>query len=464
MYFHKNSFFVYDKSKLINYKFLISAPKNFYLRNDGILFSAGVTIQSTFLKNANTKNKLNQEFNFMEELPFVDIVEKIKPYPFDKVTIANQRARCIWYDEKEKILWCGFSNGTRFFSRKKEYTFIDSATNMPVVSTCFQQLENGILCIGTIEQGIYFVQNKKIIKQYTIQNGLLSNRIKKMIPYKNMLWFISSKGIQGLNIHTGIFTNFTSSNGLLSNEIFDIEILNHKIYLSTARGLQYFPISMETTTKVAPGILLKNFKVNDSSYQLNSSIQIPYNSTNLSFELLGITLKSRNSFTYEYRLLGIDTNWIKQSSSNHLVRFASLPSGEYIFECRVENEDGIKSKIVQQKFTVQKPWWTKWWFIIGALIVTLSLVYFYLQKKIEAIAKKNNENLEKAKVQEALRNSQLIALKAQMNPHFMFNALNSIQEFIVLNDKKHANFYMGIFADLMRLSLDFSSKEYISLE
>jgi len=464
LYFHKNSFFVYDKSKLINYKFLISAPKNFYLRNDGILFSAGVTIQSTFLKNATTKYKLNQEFNFIEELPFVDIVEKMNPYPFDKVTISNQRARCIWYNEKEKILWCGFSNGTRFFDQKIEYNFIDSATKMPVVSTCFQQLENGTLCIGTIEQGIYFVKNKKIIKQYTIQNGLLSNRIKKMIPYKNMLWFISSKGIQGLNIYTGIFNNFTSSNGLLSDEIFDIEILNNKVYLSTAKGLQYFPTTIVTKTNVIPGIVLKNFKVNDSSYQLNSSIQIPYNSTNLSFELLGITLKSKNSFVYEYRLLGIDTNWIKQNSSNNLVRFASLPSGEYTFECRVENEVGVKSKIIQQKFTVLNPWWSKWWFLLALIIITLSLVYIYLQKKIETIAKKNNENLEKAKVQEALRNSQLIALKAQMNPHFMFNALNSIQEFIVLNNKRQANFYLGKFADLMRLTLDLSSKEIITLD
>lgn len=49
-----------------------------------------------------------------------------------------------------------------------------------------------------------------------------------------------------------------------------------------------------------------------------------------------------------------------------------------------------------------------------------------------------------------------------MNPHFMFNALNSIQEFILLNDSKQANMYMGKFADMMRLILDMSNKDTIT--
>ncbi|MEQ1625723.1 MAG: histidine kinase, partial [Sediminibacterium sp.] len=60
--------------------------------------------------------------------------------------------------------------------------------------------------------------------------------------------------------------------------------------------------------------------------------------------------------------------------------------------------------------------------------------------------------------------SQLSALKAQMNPHFMFNALNSIQEIILMNNKREANMYLGKFADLMRITLDQSNKNAISLD
>lgn len=461
--FYKNTFFSYSKNQLNNYRFLISAPKNFYLRDDGTLFSAGVTIQSTFRQSTSIKENLNREFDFLPELNYVNITSKIKPYLFDKVTISNQRGRCIWYDEKEKILWCGFNDGTKYYQQKKMYNFIDYTTNMPVVSTCFQQLNDGTLCIGTIEQGIYFVKNKRIIKQFTKQSGLLSNRIKKMVPYDNKLWFITTKGVQAIDLTSYKFINFTNSSGILSDEIFDLEILNQRVYLSTAKGLQFFPVNMETKNNISPNIIIQSFKVNNTTYKQSKHIRLPYNIPNISFELLGITLKSRNNFFYEYRLKEIDSSWIKQNSTNNLIRFTSLPVGNYTFECRVVNEDGISSSILQQTFTIETPWWQKWWFILSISFFILAVLYFVFQLKLKNFAKKNREKLEQAKIQEALRNSQLIALKAQMNPHFIFNALNSIQEFIVLNDKMNANFYLGKFADLMRLTLDLSNKDVISL-
>ncbi len=59
---------------------------------------------------------------------------------------------------------------------------------------------------------------------------------------------------------------------------------------------------------------------------------------------------------------------------------------------------------------------------------------------------------------------ELTALKSQMNPHFIFNALNSIQEFIILNDKKKANQFMGKYADLVRSTLNMSDKESITID
>jgi len=84
--------------------------------------------------------------------------------------------------------------------------------------------------------------------------------------------------------------------------------------------------------------------------------------------------------------------------------------------------------------------------------------------RIRVLEKKNQEETEKVRVLEQMRNSQLSALKAQMNPHFMFNALNSIQEIILMNNKREANMYLGKFADLMRITLDQSNKNAISLE
>jgi LytS/YehU family sensor histidine kinase len=88
----------------------------------------------------------------------------------------------------------------------------------------------------------------------------------------------------------------------------------------------------------------------------------------------------------------------------------------------------------------------------------------FYTNRINLLKKKNLEEIEKVRVLDDIRNSQLSALKAQMNPHFIFNVLNSIQEIILLNDKKQANNYLGKFADLMRLILDQSNKIAISLD
>lgn len=461
LYFYKNSFFIY-KNSTKKYTKLLSAPKDFYLRKDGVLFSAGVILQASFEGNTIKKEKIENEFKVSNKL--VTEFDNQSNAFYNSYNLSNQRSRCVWYDEKDNTLWCGFSDGTKYFTNKKEFKFYDNVLNMPITSTCFQQLSNGIICIGTIEHGIYFVQNKKIITRFTTESGLLSNRIKNMIPYDKYLWIITSKGVQRFDYSNNQFSNFTTSTGLLSNEVFDIEIVNNTTYLSTSKGLQYFPTNINITNKISPTLSLISFSSSDSVYTYLSNPKISYNATNIAFEVLGTSLKSRNSFSYEYRIMGIDTNWVQQSANNNIIHFTSLPSGNYTFECRVNHIDGTLSNPIKQSFEILKPWWLQTWFFVTVSFLLLCIIYVLFKFQNKYLTKKNNEKIQQAITQEALRNSQLSALKAQMNPHFMFNALNSIQEFIILNEKKQANFYLGKFADLMRLTLDLSTKETISLD
>ena len=179
----------------------------------------------------------------------------------------------------------------------------------------------------------------------------------------------------------------------------------------------------------------------------------------------GIALKSNGAMQFQYRLLPSDTNWITVAANQNVVRFSLLNYGSYIFESRVINEDGVASTtIAQQQFVILKPWYLQGWFIVLSLIVFASLLFAFYKYRLHLQQEKFAFKLQNATVQEELRKSQLASLKSQMNPHFMFNALNSIQEFIILNDKQKANMYMGKFADLMRMTLDMSNKESVSLQ
>jgi len=99
---------------------------------------------------------------------------------------------------------------------------------------------------------------------------------------------------------------------------------------------------------------------------------------NITITLLGAALKSGGSFQYQYRLLGTDSSWVHVKASENQVRFTSLPSGKYIFEARVLNEDGIVSaNTASIHFSIEEYWWKKWWFILFLLLLVVGAgIYF----------------------------------------------------------------------------------------
>ena len=295
---------------------------------------------------------------------------------------------------------------------------------------------------------------------------MLSNNIKRIVLNNNQLWMIVDTKVQCLDIDKNTITaTIDAQDGLRSTDLYDIEILSDTVYVASSKGIQYFPTSIETKNIIAPTSLINYFKADDSLYKNCNGISLAYNTKNIAVQLQAIALKSNGNFTYQYRLLPSDSNWITVSSKENIVRYSALSYGKYIFESRVLNEDRFISKHnAVLVFTINKPWWLQWWFIVLAIGIFILLMYLFYINRFKKNQQKLQDALAKSRIEEALRKSQLASLKSQMNPHFMFNALNSIQEFIILNDKEQANMYMGKFADLMRTTLDMSNKDEVTLE
>jgi sensor histidine kinase YesM len=142
-----------------------------------------------------------------------------------------------------------------------------------------------------------------------------------------------------------------------------------------------------------------------------------------------------------------------------------LPYGDFTFQVQPILETENQENTIQEiKISIQKPFWKTLWFIICTIITVFGATIFYYRSKI-----KREEKQRKIEVDRLSLDNELIALKlenlrSQMNPHFIFNALNSIQEYIVLNQKKLASEYLGKFADLIRAYLNHSAKGSITLQ
>ena len=122
-----------------------------------------------------------------------------------------------------------------------------------------------------------------------------------------------------------------------------------------------------------------------------------------------------------------------------------------------QNIELLSKKTVIQALEIQRK--NQILIIILLVMATIGLAWYFIYKQRRIIQDKETNELQKQ-----FRTSELKALRSQMNPHFVFNALNSIQEYIVTNEKQLAGRYLGKFAKLMRIFLDFSNKKKISLQ
>jgi LytS/YehU family sensor histidine kinase len=140
------------------------------------------------------------------------------------------------------------------------------------------------------------------------------------------------------------------------------------------------------------------------------------------------------------------------------VLFSALPPGNYIFEAVAMNEDGVPSlERISLPIFIAQPYWQTWWFLGLMLLLVAAIVSGLFMLRIRQIRRK-------AALEKQVAVSQLTALKAQMNPHFLFNALNSIQELILQKDVANGLKYLGKFGSLTRQILETSGQEQVTLQ
>uniref|UniRef100_UPI004047C03C sensor histidine kinase n=1 Tax=Flavobacterium sp. TaxID=239 RepID=UPI004047C03C len=146
------------------------------------------------------------------------------------------------------------------------------------------------------------------------------------------------------------------------------------------------------------------------------------------------------------------------------VRYASLPAGNYTFTVRAVNANGLFSENKTILIEVNAPFWQKWWFYIVLIVGVGAASWMYFKIRFARLEKEKQIAIEKAEMDKELVFSQLENLRSQMNPHFIFNALNSIQEYIVSNEKETASAFLVKFSRLIRIYLEHSRMSEVQLD
>jgi ligand-binding sensor domain-containing protein/two-component sensor histidine kinase len=384
--------------------------------------------------------------------------------------LNNTRSRCVLYDPEKRIYWVGDTDGLKKYDSYAQKTEIKDAKGSSIIAASLYRSPEGTIAVSTMQQGIYVLKDDQITHHFTIENGLKTNMGGKIKIYQNPdqtleIWQCTDKGIQYIDLASRKIQFIDKRDGLGTDLVMDLMLIEDTIWAATNVGLLKLPKSLKEPNSIEPLIFLTSIKIKEKDTVLSDYYALKHNQNSILISFQALSYKSRGKFKYKYRMLGLDSNWIYTSSTDNFARFLSLPTGSFHFEAKAINEDGVESgQSISVKIDILIPFWQKWWFIALIFLAAMSLLLFGFWLVIRSIKIRNKLLLSKAQLETDLRSSRLASLRAQMNPHFIFNALNSIQEFILLNNKKMANFYLGKFANLMRLVLDMSNHDKVSLE
>ncbi|MBL4668739.1 MAG: histidine kinase [Flavobacteriales bacterium] len=323
--------------------------------------------------------------------------------------------------------------------------------------------DNNQLVCATKENGILFFRDKENVEQLSEKNGLKSNAVKKIKISNNLLYALTEKGIQVYNLLTKQFLGIGVIEGVVNNTVNNFAVSNDKLWLLEKH--KYYAIDIATILKkdLIANLYIDSITVNGRVVSDNKNKEFDYSQNAFNFYFDYRDVETKHETEISYTLEGFYEDWKTVLSSENKIEFQYLPVGEYTFKIKgvYRNQS---TKIFKYEFEIFPPFWKRWWFYIGLFIFTVLLVSLIARIRLQRVSKKNKEILEKEILSKELAESKLKALRSQMNPHFIFNSLNSIQNLVLQKDTNKSYDYLVLFAELVRSALDYSEQEFIAIE
>ncbi|MCW3102166.1 MAG: signal transduction histidine kinase, LytS [Bacteroidetes bacterium] len=449
--------------------FYISSKLNFYSTQNGLYVT-----------------KDHRSFSAVSDatmLMSLIVSKQLLPLDGDTVLALNSGGVCLLYQDHIIESWpqkldinvftrladgrviAGSRNDEGIFEFKNGglIPFLPSFGQLKARINCMQEDRQGDLWIGTNEKGI-FCYSKNKLYGFNQKSGLETDKVNTIaFDAAGRLWLGTARGISLIDYSKGIekplIANFDKSNGLPDLEVQKITEYHGAMWCASKNDLFYFESGRLQPDVVPPLIYIKSVTVNNHFVELFSSPVLQHDQNNFNISFDGLTYKNTETKGYLYRLEGYNPEWMLTNSGQ--IQFTNLPAGEYTFMVCALNNNNVRSKTPAAfHFTILKPFWLTWWFITLMILLGISLVIAFIYWRITKIRIREDQ---KTLFNKKIAEFHLTAVRAQMNPHFLFNAISSIQHYILSNDVYKSYDYLAKFSLLIRNVLDNSQEEFILL-
>ena len=332
--------------------------------------------------------------------------------------------------------------------------------------------EDGRYYIGSYSNGLLaFSPDTKQFKT-SKRSDNIGMMVYAIVPDKNgYLWASTSKGIMKYSLATKKITNYGVSDGLQGSEFTPNAYLRSKkgfIFFGGFNGFNYFKpeeIQLETRT---PKVVVTKLLTNDGKkYRYlkdGDTVQLSHKCNSFEIEFATLNLLRKNQAVYSYMLDDYDREWSLKNSNHRYVDYNKIRPGTYAFKLKAANEVGKwMEEPLELTIIIHPAWYQKTLFKISVILLISLVVFVIIRQRAKIIYQKREQKRVISELETQMLQLKQKTLQLQMNPHVIFNTLNSIQQYIINNDVDNAVTYLSSFSKLMRRILNNSNERYVSL-
>ena len=316
---------------------------------------------------------------------------------------------------------------------------------------------NQLIC-ATEKMGVLFFKNKIPIAQLTQKDGLKSNSIKRILVRDGLLYILTKAGMQIYNLERKVFLGLGVAEGLINDGVTNFTLSNDKLWLMEKHRFYAIDIaSFSNTQKENPiaKLYIDSILINGQSIDHHHNNTFTYDKNEMNILVDYRNIESKAETKIQYTLEGFYDNWKTLPTFENNIEFQSLPIGNYNLKIKAVYRNQTTDTF-NYSFEILPPVWQRWWFYLlftfSVILISTIIFRYILKRQRQELAVKNE-----------LNNSKLTAIRSQMNPHFIFNALNSIQHLVLKGDVDNSYSFINKFASLVRKTLEFSEEEFITL-
>lgn len=286
------------------------------------------------------------------------------------------------------------------------------------------------------------------------------------------LWLSTNYSLIKYHPKMGILAEYGADDGLGNMQFSlgsSLRLQNGNLAFGSTGGLILFNPEEVKSNPTVPGIHIESITINDDEnlegfYPLETKpLVLDYERNTLSLSFSAIEYSAPDSNQFKYFMEGYDSDTV-ESGTKGFARYPNLPPQKYTFKIWASNSDNVWTKEPKELLiTINPPFWQTWWFYTLCTLAALILFYLLYRYRVQQIQRRETFKRKEAEYKTLVAETETAVLRLQMNPHFIFNSMNSISSYILQRDVETANSYLLRFSKLMRMILDLAAQPYITV-